>query len=442
MVLSFCVVSAIFLLVYFLHLQNENVGYLSFVAAFLIPSLFLPVIFRGAVVSVNSGGSPLFNLVLISSQGAFLAVAFFSIHEESEAKPTKESLNTAAKYSTLFFGFALLLMQFILAFTSSPRVIPVIQTFIFSSSIIILRRMSFEKLQISIVKVFFFISMVVLLGILLRFPWSSVDDYNFYIQEGIYFSPFKSLLGLPSRTAGPFGSAQDLGIFCAMGFALTIFKKISSSAWVSFHALVFFFLGSLSGSRTFYVTLFTAVILKALSSVTKKQSINFLPIAIAGLVTVYFVVTTLFLPAVSSSQNVALIGGRSVLWQTIFEHWSDNGLLGYGPNTLQPFMYSLLGFAAYGHAHNSILQYLWDFGIPGALAIILCIISWIVTIGSQKKSGVNKLCIFLVYLTIQSEITFDLVLRFKGLLILLFYAAIIENGKFNSPTQKEKITDD
>jgi len=442
MFLTFAVVSAIFLLFYFLHVQNENVGYLSFVSAFLIPNLILRGLFRGSNATVSSGGSPLFNIFLIFLQGAFLAVAIFSIRKETEPNPAKESLNTGARSAALFFGFFLILMQFVSAFTSSPRVIPLLQFFLFSFSIIFLRQMSFEKLKISIVKVFVLMAVVIFLSILLRFRWAIVDEYSAYYEPGIYFSPFNSLLGLPTRISGPFGSGQDLGIFCSMGFTLTIFTKINSSVRVSFYALVFIFLGTLTGSRTFYITLFTAVLLKTLSSVMKKQSINFLPIAIAGLVAVYFVVTRLFLPMVSNSKNVELVGGRTLLWQTILQHWSDNGLLGHGPNTLQPIMYALLGIAPYGHAHNSILQYLWDFGILGAVAIVFFIISWIVTIDSQKNSGVDKLCIFLVFLVIQTEITFELGMSYKGLLVMLFYSAIIDNHKSNGSTQKEKITDD
>jgi len=441
MFLTLCLLSAIFLLLFFLHLQNMNVGYISSVAAFLIPSLFLPVVFHGGGVGVSSGGSPLFNLSLIFSQGAFLAIALFSLHKDSEANPARVSINSTAKSSTLFFGFVLLLMQFIAAFTSSPRVVPVVETFLFSSFIIVFYGMSFDKLQITIVKVNFFIAIVVLLGILLRFRWGSVDEYSAYFEPGIYISPFNSFLGLPSRVAGPFGSGQDLGIFCSMSFALTVFKRNNSYVWVSFQSLVFIFLGTLSGSRTFYISFFTAVLLKTLSSLAKKLSIKFLPIAIPGLLTLYLLVTRLFLPVVTSSENVNVIGGRSLLWKTIVEHSSDNRFLGHGPNTLAPFMHTALGVFAYGHAHNSILQYLWDFGIPGALAVIFFIISWLVTINSQQKSGINKLCILLVFLTIQTELTFQLQLDYRGLLGLLLFVAIIDSGKSNSSTQKECMAD-
>jgi O-antigen ligase len=104
-------------------------------------------------------------------------------------------------------------------------------------------------------------------------------------------------------------------------------------------------------------------------------------------------------------------------------------------------MHSVLGKLVYGHAHNSILQYLWDFGVPGAMAIILFIISWIITINSQKKSSENVLCIFLVFLVIQTEISFELGLTHKGILVMLFYSAIIDNRRSNGSVQKESIAD-
>ena len=442
MFLTLCVISGLFLLVYFLYLQNENVGYLSFVAAFLIPTLFLPVVVPGGVAGVSSGGGPLFNLLLISFQGAFLAVALFSIRKETEPNPTKESLNTGAQSATLFFGSVLLLMQSISAFTSSPRVIPLVQFFLLLLSLIILRNMSYEKLTTATTHFFLFVAVCVLVGIFLRFSWGGFDWSGDEIPSDIYFSPLSSVLGFPARLAGPFGSPQDLGIFCSMGLALTIFSKVNSNVRVSFYSFIFIVLGTFTGSRTFYITIFAAILLKALSSLTKKYDINLLPISILGYFALYGFVTTLFLPTVSKSANINEVGGRTELWQTIFRHWSDNGLLGHGPNTLATFMHSVLRKQAYGHAHNSILQYLWDFGIPGVMAIVLFIVSWLVSMNSQKRSGLNALCIFLVFLTIQSELTFQLGLGFKGLLALIFYSAIIDIHKSNVSTQKEKITDD
>jgi O-antigen ligase len=442
MVLILCSLLAIFFLVFFVLQSNENVGYFSLVGAFVIPGIFLKFILTEGPTSVSSGGSPRYNLLLIFSQGIFLAVALFTFGIESKANTAKRSLNTAAAYSTLFFGFVLLLMQFISAFNSSPRVIPLIHTFLFSSSIIALRNMRFEKLQIAIAKVFLIIAIIVLLGILLRFKWGTGDEYVAFYEQGIYFSPFNSLLGLPSRIAGPFGSAQDLGIFCSMGFALTIFCNLKSSATKLSSSLVFIFLGTLTGSRTFYIAVFTSIVLAALYSFSKKYNLNFLILAILGFFVVYFFVTKFFLSNFSNSSNVSEIGGRTLLWQTIFRHWADNGLLGFGPNTLESYMHSQLGVLVYGHAHNSILQYLWDFGAPGVFAIISFIISWIMTMNSRKLYGRNALCIFLVFLTIQTEITFQIGLGFKELVVLLFVLAIIDDRTPKISRQESEKTDD
>jgi len=433
---------AAFLLLVLLYKRNEKVGYLCFSAAFLIPSLFLPVVVPGGVKSVSAGGSPLYNLLLIASQGLFLTVALFSIPEEPEPKPLRKFLNTEARSATLFFGLTLLLMQLISAYTSSPRVIPLITIFLFIFSIFIARQMSFEKFYDSIERVFFFIAVVVLLGILLRFEWGSVDQYSSLYESGVYFSPFGSVLGLPVRVAGPFGSAQDLGIFCSMGFALAIFNNVKSSLRVIFCSLIFIFLGSLTGSRTFYITILTAICLNIVYHLSKKYTSLYLPLAILGFVVVYIVVSELFLPTISSTSNVKEIGGRSLLWQTIFQHWSDNGLFGQGPNTLSAYMKARLGFWQYGHAHNSLLQYLWDFGILGAVSFTLFLISWIVTMASRKHGGLKQLCVFLTFMTIQSEISFEIDLRFKGLLVMFFYLALIDVRPFTSSTYKEEMNKD
>jgi O-antigen ligase len=175
---------------------------------------------------------------------------------------------------------------------------------------------------------------------------------------------------------------------------------------------------------------------------SKYHNVNFLALAISGFFVVYFFVTKFFFLIFSSSRNVSEVGGRTLLWQTILRHWADNGLLGFGPNTLETYMHSQLGILAYGHAHNSILQYLWDFGVPGVVAIVFFIVSWIMTMNSRKLDGINALCIFLAFLTIQTEITFNIGLGFKGILVLLFVSAIIDDRTLKNSTHKKEKTDD
>ena len=180
-----------------------------------------------------------------------------------------------------------------------------------------------------------------------------------------------------------------------------------------------------------------------LSNVSKKFNLSFIPLALLGVVTLYFATTKIFLPLVSSGRNVEQIGGRSYLWQTIFEHWDDKGFLGQGPGTLRPFMYTNLGISEYGHAHNSALQYLWDFGVIGIIVFLLFQVSWIISVNSRKQDGLNDMCILLVLLSIQTELSLVIELSYKGIFGLLFLLAIFVHGptrvKGNYNSESERI---
>jgi O-antigen ligase len=273
------------------------------------------------------------------------------------------------------------------------------------------------------------VALLILAGFLLRVQWGSINEYDAYIEAGIYFSPFNSFLNLPARVAGPLVSPQALGMFCTSGLTLSVFQKSNSTVRLLVYSVIFFIVGTCTGSRTFYITVFVIIFLKGISFLPKQYKVAFLPSVGIGLLAVYFIISKFFLPLVSSSKNVGVIGGRSYLWETILAHWGDNGLLGHGPNTLETYMHTELGQAPYGHAHNSLLQYLWDFGVLGAVSFIVFIVGCIVTMYSRKPIDLNPLCILLVSLTIQSEPFLAIAMTFNGIYTLLLFLAVFEDSR-------------
>ena len=113
----------------------------------------------------------------------------------------------------------------------------------------------------------------------------------------------------------------------------------------------------------------------------------------------------LLLPlVVHNSRNLATISGRSVLWGIILRDWSSNGLLGHGPRTLTDWV-SQFSYIEFGHAHNNILQYLWDYGLLGAIVSILVSLGSLVLFYGSSRHSWAGLAIALALISGVTELT-------------------------------------
>jgi O-antigen ligase len=88
----------------------------------------------------------------------------------------------------------------------------------------------------------------------------------------------------------------------------------------------------------------------------------------------------------------------------ILEDWSNNGILGHGPNTLTNYSIENINFP-FAHAHNSFLQYLWDFGVPGMLSLVLIIWTTCLEASKTQKGRNEAIGLVITLMCIQTEPT-------------------------------------
>jgi O-antigen ligase len=88
----------------------------------------------------------------------------------------------------------------------------------------------------------------------------------------------------------------------------------------------------------------------------------------------------------SSENDLATINGRTYIWRIVVDHWNDSGFLFGHAGAYSLFSYSNDNstlFEIY-HAHNLVLQILWDWGIIGlilGLPLILVLLNGYMKVG-------------------------------------------------------------
>jgi O-antigen ligase len=121
-----------------------------------------------------------------------------------------------------------------------------------------------------------------------------------------------------------------------------------------------------------------------------------------------------FLPAISpDNQTLTTFTGRSALWTLILEDWNSNGIFGHGPNTLTSYSIEHIYFP-FAHAHNSLLQLLWDFGVLGILSFVLLIWSSCFEASNTEKGRNEVMGLILTLMCIQTEPTMQVGINLIG----------------------------
>ena len=265
---------------------------------------------------------------------------------------------------------------------------------------------NFDLLLLAVYKVFGFVATLLNISFILRFDWSrfvvqTVDILN--SDSSTYFSPIAALLGLPPRMAGPFASSQVTGMFSVFGVACYLSSRTPNKGKFFLFSLLVF--GSFSGSRTFYLTLTCLILFHVFKNFLPKGTFAFWLNLILGSSCLAVLLYKYVLPLISTnSSTLSNLTGRTKLWELILRNWSSEGLFGHGPDTLTEYSLERLYFP-FAHAHNSILQALWDYGIPGALSICLMIVSLCIATSKNYADRNQVVGLILILLLIQTEPT-------------------------------------
>lgn len=423
---------------------RKSLGYFMLISSFLIPMPLLTLIFSGGAVGINSGGSPIYNVVLLAWQG--ISILIFLTNKEILGRINFPEM----VHSKLKNGFniidgslcVLLALSLVSDFTSSTKILPLTQSSFYAIILILAYRrvIDFHDLLKNLLVIAGIFVAINLFSMLINFRWSQSNSDLELFQSDIYFSPIGSFLGISVHNGGSFGAPNDLGIFCAFTFVIALCTNVLEFKYKLVLGIFCLITGSMSGSRTFYFLTLTAVII-LIAAMLFRKSKN--PATKVFSITFGLFVSTQIAAAVSSiislnTRNLSTLNGRSTLWNLILNHWSDEGVFGHGPNSLRDYMITTTWEIAFGHAHNSFLQYLWDWGILGISSLVVFVVgSWLVL---AKRDDISAGVFYLVciYLCVQSELSFSLKLDYKGLFIVLIYTAVRYKSAANKPAQQNE----
>jgi len=428
---------------------NRRIAVFSLLLCFQFPGVLTNIIFGGQSLGINSGGSILVTLTNLILQYLIFTIALFTSGNTSIEKSASRNIFSRGQLTVFVFLACLFAIQVHQSFTYTYKIQPIFETLLMIgiSVFVVTKKIGYTEFTESYVKLSAVLAILIFVSFLTRFDWirasNSFTSTNSEYEDLNYFSPFASLFGFPKRLAGPFGSSQDLGIFCCILFGLVLFSRNFNIRRRIFYGSIFLFLGSFTGSRTFYIAIMVSLVLVFIQRIFIHLNSNptFFAIILGTLMSYLF--TLYILPFISiDEQNIKSYSGRSLLWQTILTHWSDNGLFGHGPNTLRPYMLTATGQIAYGHAHNTFFQYLWDYGVLGCAAYAGFVLGFILLLGGVRVASKLKIQVhdalypFLLLLTIQSEPAFRIEMTYKGVYIIIFIIGIRESRSNNNQNNK------
>jgi hypothetical protein len=204
-------------------------------------------------------------------------------------------------------------------------------------------------------------------------------------KDQFRFSPFAAIFGSSIRESFFANDPEGFALFSLMSIVLLISSKRKFIKY--FGSVLVFIAGSLSQSRMFYFGVFIVLLLKLLfkifSSVIIYLKIGFYVFAMLS----YFLVFLTFQNSVANS-SLTSFSGRTYIWNTILDHWSDNGIF-FGHSGSYSTHDYCLEFGCkfeFFEAHNLFLEYLWNWGIFGiGIAIVALAFLWLKSLKLQEQ---------------------------------------------------------
>lgn len=423
-----------------LQIKSEMRNYYLFVSIFT-NQLFLVFIFGVNLRSIYEGASIFVNISILYVSIIPLAVIILSRHKVKllTFKPRHTLNNEILRWSWLL----VFLFGSYAAIVSKAKLMPIASTFIFGIILftIIQRDYNFDLMIIAVYRIFGLISGLLNLSFIFKFDWTrfvvqTVDPLN--LNSSVYFSPLGNLLGLPPRLSGLLAGGQTSAVFSLVGIACYLASNFPKKNPIWLISLIA--LGSFSGSRTFYLTLICLMTFHIGKRILPKESVQYWLVLILGLGVIASALILFLLPVISpDNQTTTNFTGRLALWTMILEDWNNNGILGQGPNTLTNYSIGKINFP-YAHAHNSFLQFLWDFGVPGIVSIALIVWTSCVEAAKTQKGRNEVMGIILTLMCIQTEPTIQIGTGLIGWfwLIPLLYVHSSNHNQEGVDISKEK----
>jgi len=373
---------------------------------FFMNQLWLVLLFGSHPEGAYESGSILTNLITLFVSAIPLIILLVSSSKKNIFESTRSNLSTVLLRGS---WIAYLLLGIYSAFSATTKLMPVSAAIMFSLLLYLIfeGNFNFNYTVIAIYRLFSSYTTIIIFTYFVRFNWNQyiVGSQNELIdfEAATYFSPLASFFNLPPRASGPFGNPQSAAVFSLFGISCYFAAKLPSKNLYALISLVTF--GSLTGSRTFYVTLICIIAYNLISKKLPESSLAFWVSILIAMATTVFIIYFFILPQlVENTTTIKSFTGRSTLWNLILHNWNSNGLLGHGPNTLREFAENHV-YVPFAHAHNSVLQSLWDFGLLGLTCIMLLFASQIISISVNPSERNRVAGILLCLLIIQTEPT-------------------------------------
>ena len=400
---------------------------------FFTNQLWLVLLFGSHPEGAYESGSILTNLITVFVSLVPLIILWVTRSKKNIFESTRSKLSTVILRGS---WIAYLILGIYSAFSSKTKLMPVSAAIMFSLLLFLIfeGNFNFNYTLVAIYRVFSSYTTIIIFTYFVGFNWNQyiVGSQNELIdfESANYFSPLASFFNLPPRASGPFGNPQSAAVFSLFGISCYFAAKLPRKNFFVLISLITF--GSLTGSRTFYVTLICIMAYYAISNKLPESSVAFWSSILIAMSATILILYIFILPKLLvKTTSLTNFTGRTTLWRLILNNWSSEGLLGHGPNTLREFATNHV-YVSFAHAHNSVLQSLWDFGLLGFTCILLLIFSQILSISVNPSQRNRVAGILICLLIVQTEPTLQVEIGISSwfwLVPLIFVFSNINNNQ-------------
>jgi len=292
----------------------------------------------------------------------------------------------------------------------------------FATTLVSWKYINSENLRAAAEYLLIFIYSFVLLNIFYPMVvWSKeLSEDLIFSNDGYRYSPFANILKTPGRQSFFESDPEKFAIFSFLAFVVLFIS--SSTLRKSIGSLLVVLIGSTTQSRLFYLGIVIVVFIFVLDNFFKK-SIFLRTSILFTLITGNLLFASLF--ASQSTTGLSSFSGRNYIWEIVLKYWDREGkfLAHLGSYSLAQFSESIESRLKFFHAHNLILQYLWDWGLLGLVLIISLLLSFAIFGLRMSRPGYLILCALLIVGFIESSFIFTFAnITFLPVLLLIKYA--------------------
>ena len=286
------------------------------------------------------------------------------------------------------------------AFVSSPRV-----------DLDGLRRAT--ELMITCLSIFLALNCRILLV-----EWQSDSVKSVFIpSDSFRFSPFSGLLNVSGRQSYFATDPQSFAILSLVFFAIVIFSKRLLVRFVG--VISVFIVGSSTQSRLFYIGCILIAILLLFERFSNNARYIRIPVILILAVSNLIVPFTL---ASTTEQGLSSFSGRTTIWRLVLDNWNGQSVFfgNFGSLRMATFAREQGSSLIFYHAHNLLLEYLWNWGILGCIIVFLLFLAIFVLCINVQTGGYLIACSLLISGLIEPSLGAQLSDKFF-IALLLFY---------------------